>query len=114
MRKPKMTLKQFLKELEKHSVTMVIAGESKIRSGGEIGRFGDPTQHCPITKVCKRITGFHFRPRYYLDAARQIGLSQKMAGVIVGAADKPLRKCGPKQKKVRRQMLKVLGLKESA
>ncbi|TSC81783.1 MAG: hypothetical protein G01um101419_750 [Parcubacteria group bacterium Gr01-1014_19] len=108
MPKPKMTADQFMKELAKHKGKFKIGihhyyDKIRISLNGEL-------DHCPVTSVCETLTGKRFGIGQWKQAAREIGLQLRTANAIVRAADDELRT--KTAKLYRRQMFRVLGLKE--
>lgn len=110
MPKTKMTVARFMKELAKHKGEFKFVDSWRLRTEGVDAEGG--TKHCPITRVCQATTGEDFSIGGWLSAAQKIGMHPKTAGAIMDAADS--NGWGtPARDAYRRQMLKVLGLKES-
>ena len=105
MRKPKMTVAQFMRELGKERGNFYLLH-------GYLIRTLPPEFHTPTTKICAALTGRSYSAINHEHAARSIGLDDPSTAAIELSANQPLRECSRQQKKVRRQMLKALGLKE--
>lgn len=109
-----MTVKQFMKELAKHR------GKFKVQEKGELRARRSSRKisvfyrgpHCPITKVYYSISKISYSGTYWGNAVTGLGLGTNNAVRIVEAADNNLKTATARI--LRRQMLKVLGLKEVA
>ena len=98
-----MTKQQFMKHLESisnHKFKFRILG-GVIRTKYEDCKY----DFCPLTAVCKSLTGDEYALSHYVEAARIIGISHECAREIVCAADGCYGK-------TRNQLLKALKLEE--
>lgn len=66
---------------------------------------------CPITKVCRELTGRRYSGSDFYAAAQAINLDQRVVVTIASAADNTAMT--RRRRQVRRDLLRVLGLKET-
>lgn len=101
-----MTNKQFFNSLKRNN-----KDQDWDFAGDEIRNYHNTELYCPLTYVAYKKTGETFDCYDYLEAARNLGISKLRAEAIAGAAD---NSCKTKnRKKLRRLLLKALGLMEN-
>ena len=98
--KRRMTLKLFLKELEKTKGWVLKRDRYRDRGREWIISMSD----CPIIKVCTKLCNRRYNCGEWNLAANELGLSPEIARRIVVAAD------DHKQNKLRRKLLRATGL----
>lgn len=104
-----MTTKRFYRVLNRLGKTQSWGNRhGQIRGDGIAG-----SCDCPITAVALELTGYSFKIADYVEAARDIGLSKRVAKVIAEAADFPTSTGDSRYvKDHRRRLLLALKLKE--
>lgn len=98
-----MTNKQFFNFLKRNNKNWDFNGE-------EIRNYHNTEEYCPLTYVAYKKTGETFDCYDYLEAAGNLGISRLRAEAIAGAADNSCRT--KNRKKLRKLLLKTLGLEE--
>ncbi len=114
-----MTLQQFFKHLEKAGRSKTIktflegptsyGGSKKIRLRNSSG-----DKECPITFVCRKITGKRYKLWHASEAAQAIELRADTIITLMDVADGDYDYARTTEKRHRRRMLRVLNLKEPA
>lgn len=96
-----MTYQEFLAQVRMTGCKWFIDDETK----NIYGRFsGDDRHYCPITGVCKSLTGVYYTEAYWDSAALSLGLDVLLAEKITDAADD----CG--EPEIRDDLLRMTGL----
>ena len=91
-----MTKTQFYRLLKQLGKKWRVCRDGSIRCG----------RHCPITAVCREVTGTAYHIDSYFSAAREMDLAEEDAQDISLAADNPNYRERPR-------LLRALGLKET-
>ncbi len=106
-----MTFQEFLVALRnarrRKGVSVFLGGDLEVRAW-----HARECRHCycPITLVCAVMGGGVFEVDEYCEAGQKIGLSEKLAYLIVQSADGNLELHQKTEQRKRRAMLRALGL----